>query len=116
MTLFTFQVLQPDGSILAGDQRDLPSSKELWGHLEVIAIQLRQRRDLLLVVRDEDDGIVALSGVASVIDSLKRCVKANCPVKDLLADGGVEIGACAPCMSIEVLEIPRLKLPDAGNC
>ena len=113
MTMFTFQVLRPDGSVLAGDRRDLPSNKEMWGHLEVIAIQLRGRRDLVLRVSDEDGGIVASSGIASVVESLKRCRKVACPIKDLLASPDQEIGACAPCMSIAVLNIPRLDLPDA---
>ena len=113
MTLFTFEVLRRDGSILAGDQRDLADSKDLWGHLEVIAIQLRRHRDLLLLVRDKDHDIVALSGIASVIDSLERCPKAACPIKRLLEGSDEETGACAPCMSIAVLDIPRWELPDA---
>jgi hypothetical protein len=113
MTLFKFQVLGRDGSIVARDQRDLPSSRELWGHLEVIAIQLQRHRDLLLLVRDEKDGIVAMSGVAAVIDSLEQCRKAGCPIKGLLAGGGGETGACAPCMTIAALEIPRLDLANA---
>ena len=113
MTLFTFQVLQPDGSVLAGDRRDLPSNKEMWGHLEVIAIQLRGHRDLVLRVSDEDGGIVASSGIASVIESLKRCRKVRCPIKDLLANPGQEIGACAPCMSIAVSIFRGLDLADA---
>ena len=113
MTLFMFQVLQPDGSVLAGDRRDLLSNKEIWVHLEVIAIQLRGHRDLVLRVSDEDGGIVASSGIASVVESLKRCRKVACPIKDLLASPDQEIGARATCMSIAVLNIPRLDLPDA---
>lgn len=112
MPLFTFQVLQPGGGVLADDRRDLPSSAELWGHLEVIAIQFRQHKELLLVVRDGDDGIVALTGIANVIVSLERCRRAICPIKDLLADRDVRLGACAPCMSISVRDIPRLGMPD----
>jgi hypothetical protein len=108
MTQYTFQVLRPDGSVLVGDRRELPSSRELWGHLEVMAIQLRLHRNLQLIVRDTDNGIVAMSGIASVIDSLKQCRKASCPIKDLLAGSVEEIGACAPCMTIPVLQIPRL--------
>jgi hypothetical protein len=110
MTLFTFQVVRPDGSVLLGDQRELPSIKELWGHLEVMAIQLRRHRELQLIVKDLEEGIVAMSGVASVLDSLKLCRKAGCPMKDLLGVGVAEIGASAPCMTIAVLEIPRLDL------
>ena len=113
MTLFTFQVLQPDGSVLAGDRRDLLSNKEIWVHLEVVAIQLRGHRDLVLRVTDEDGRIVASAGIASVIESLKRCRNAGCPIKDLLASPDPEIGACATCMSIAVLKIPRFELPDA---
>jgi hypothetical protein len=113
MPLFTFQVLWPDGRVLADDRRDLPSNAELWGNLEVIAIQLRRHRDLLLVVRDEDDGIVALTGIANVIVSIERCRHATCPIKDLLAARDERLGACAPCMSIAVREIPRLDVPDA---
>jgi hypothetical protein len=68
---------------------------------------------LVLRVSDEDGGIVASSGIASVIESLKRCRNAVCPVKELLASPDQEIGACATCMSIAVLDIPRLALPDA---
>jgi hypothetical protein len=112
MPLFTFQVLWPGGRVLADDRRELPSSAELWGHLEVIAIQLRRRRDLLLVVWDEDDGIVAMTGIANVIVSLERCRQATCPIKDLLAGRNERLGAYAPCMSIAVREIPGLDLPD----
>ncbi len=35
MPLFSFEVLGPDGSNLVADKRDLPSSAEVWGHLEV---------------------------------------------------------------------------------
>ena len=110
MTLFTFQVLRPDGSVLFSDRRELPSSRDLWGHLEVMAIQLRRHRDLRLIVRDTDEGIVAMSGIASVIDSLKLCRKAGCPIKDLLSGSVEDVGASAPCMTIPVLEIPRLDL------
>ena len=110
VTLFTFQVLRPDGSVLLGDRRELPSIRELWGHLEIMAIQLRRHRELQLIVRDTEDGIVAMSGVASVLDSLKLCRKAGCPIKDLLGGSVEEIGASAPCMTIAVLEIPRLDL------
>lgn len=110
MTLFTFQVLRPGGSVLAGDRRDLPSNQELWGHVEVIAIQLRGHRDLVLRVSDGDGGIVASVSIASVIESLKQCRKVACPIKDLLASPDQEISACAPCMSIAVLDIPRLDL------
>jgi hypothetical protein len=114
MPLFTFQVLRPDGRVLADNRRDLPSSTELWGHLEVIAIQLRRHKDLLLVVRDEDDDIVALTGITNVIVSLERCRQSTCPIKDLLAGRNERPGACAPCMSIAVREIPRLDLADAS--
>jgi hypothetical protein len=110
MTLFTFQVVRPDGSVLLGDRRDLSSTKELWGHLEVMAIQLRRHRELQLIVRDTEDGIVAMSGVASVIDSLKLCRQVSCPIKGLLAGSVEERGASAPCMTIAALEIPRLDL------
>jgi len=113
MPLFTFQVLSPDGRILADDRRDLPSTAELWGHLEVIATRLRQHKDLLLVVRDEGDGIVALTGIANVIVSLERCRQTACPIKDLLEARNERLDLCAPCMSIAVREIPGLDLPDA---
>ena len=114
MPLFTFQVLRPGGHVLADNRRDLPSSAELWGHLEVIAIQLRGHKDLLLVVRDEDDDIVALTGIANVIASLERCRQSTCPIKDLLAGRNERLGACAPCMSIAVREIPGLDVADAS--
>ena len=110
MTQFTFQVVRPDGSVLLGDRRELPSVKELWGHLEVMAIQLRRHRELQLIVRDTEDGIVAMSGVASVIDFLKLCRHVGCPIKERLAGSVEEIGAIAPCMTVAVLEIPRLDL------
>src|SRR5260370_2471139 len=114
MPLFTFQVLRRGGHGLADNRRDLPSSAELWGHLEVIAIQLRGHKDLLLVVRDEDDDIVALTGIANVIASLERCRQSTCPIKDLLAGRNERLGACAPCMSIAVREIPGLDVADAS--
>jgi hypothetical protein len=114
MPQFKFQVLQPSRGILADDLRDLPSSAELWGHLEVIAIQFRKHKDLLLVVRNEDDGIVALTGIANVIVSLERCRRTTCPIKDLLAGRDDRLDACAPCMSIAVRDIPRLRMPDVS--
>jgi hypothetical protein len=114
MPLFVFQLLWPGGRVLAEDRRELPSSAELWGHLEVIAIQLRRHKDLLLVVRDEDDDIVALTGIANVIVSLERCRQATCPIKDLLAGRNERLSAGAPCMSVAVREIPGLDLPDAS--
>src|SRR5260370_5262466 len=117
MPLFTFQVLRPGGHVLADNRRDLPSSAELWGHLEVIAIQLRGHKDLLLVVRDEDDDIVALTGIANVIASLERCRQSTCPIKDLLAGRNERLCACPPCLVIPGPRNPRLdtappSLPD----
>ena len=43
----------------------------------------------------------------------KRCRNVACPIKDLLASPDQEIGARATCMSIAVLDIPRLDLPAA---
>jgi hypothetical protein len=114
MPLFTFQVLWPGGRVLASDRRDLPSSAELWGHLEVIAIQLRRHKDLRLVVRDKHDEIVALTGIANVLVSLERCRQLTCPIKDLLAGRDERLGNCAPCMSIAVREIPGLDLVKAS--
>ena len=111
MPLFSFEVLRPDGSSLVADKRDLPSNAEVWGHLEVLAIQLRRHRDVQLCVKDSDGSIVILSGIDIPIATIERCRRTTCPVKELLASGA-RTRACAPCMSIPVSEIPWLDLPD----
>ena len=111
MPLFSFEVLRPDGSNVVADERDLPSNAEIWGHLEVLAIQLRRHRDLQLRVKDLDGSIVVLSGIDIAIATIERCRRTTCPIKELLASGA-RICACAPCMSIPVSEIPWLDLPD----
>ena len=111
MPLFSFEVLWPDGSNLVADKRDVPSNVEVWGHLEVLAIQLRRHRDLQLRVKDADGSIVILSGIGVPIATIERCRRTTCPIKELLASG-VRTCACAPCMSIPVSEIPWLDLPD----
>jgi len=111
MPLFSFEVLGPDGSNLVADKRDLPSSAEVWGHLEVLAIQLRRHRDVQLCVKDSDGSIIILSGVGIPIATIEKCRWTTCPIKELLASGA-RTRACAPCMSIPVSEIPWLDLPD----
>jgi len=109
--LYSFEVVRADGSNLVAAKRDLPSNADAWGHLEVLAIQLRHRRDVQLCVRDSDGSIVILSGIATVIATIEGCRRTACPIKDLLARGA-RTCACAPCMSIPVSEIPWLDLPD----
>ena len=112
MPLYVFEVLRPDGGIVTTDERDLPESSEAWGHLEVLAIQLQHQNqsDLLLRVKDVDGVIVILTGVAGAIASVERCRQLTCPIKDLLAGGAVRLGACAPCMSVPIDEVPRVDL------
>jgi hypothetical protein len=109
--LYSFEVVRPDGSNFVAAKCDLPSNADAWGHLEVLAIQLRHRRDVQLCVRDSDGSIVILSGIALVIATIERCRQTACPIKDLLASGA-RACACAPCMSIPVSEIPWLDLAD----
>ncbi len=111
MPLFSFEVLRPDGSNLVADKRDLPSNAEVWGHLEVLAIQLRRHRDVQLCVKDSDGSIIILSGVGIPIATIEKCRWTTCPIKELLASGA-RTRACAPCMSIPVSEIRWLDLPD----
>lgn len=111
MPLLSFEVLRPDGSNLVASKRDLPSIADAWGHLEVLAIQLRHRRDVQLCVRDSDGSIVILAGITVVIATIERCGRTGCPIKDLLASGARSC-LCAPCMSIPVSEIPWLDLTD----
>ena len=84
MPLFSFEVLWPDGSNLVADKRDVPSNVEVWGHLEVLAIQLRRHRDLQLRVKDADGSIVILSGILPIA-TIERCRRTTCPIKELLA-------------------------------
>jgi len=113
MPLFTFEVLGSEGNLLAAGKRDLAGSGEVWGYLEVLAIQLRQRPDVRLRVRDADGAPIILTGIANPIASIERCRKTTCPIKDLLAGvGGERLEACAPCMSIPVSEIQWLDLPE----
>ena len=114
MPLFSFEVLGPDGSNLVADKRDLPSNAEVWGHLEVLAIQLRRHRDVQLCVKDSDGSIVILSGIGIPIATIERCRWTTCPIKELLASGA-RTCACAPCMTIPVSEIPWLDLPDTPS-
>jgi hypothetical protein len=112
MPRFTFEVLGPDNLLLVADERDLPSSAEAWGHIEVLALQLRRHSQLRLRVKDQDGVAIILTGIAASIASIERCRNVECPIKDLLAGcGGGRPEACAPCMSIPVAEIPRLDLP-----
>ena len=114
MPLFTFEALLTDGANIVADTRDLPSSAEAWGPLEVLAIQLRQRKEVLLRVKDKDGLNVILTRVANAIVSIERCRKTTCPIKDLLAvRGGEQLDACAPSKSIPVSEIPSPDLPDS---
>jgi hypothetical protein len=114
MPLFTFEVLGPDDLLLVADKRDLPSSAEAWGHLEVLALQLRQHSEVRFRVKDPDGIAIILTGIANPIASIERCRHVACPIKDLLAgrDGGRR-ESCAPCMSIALAEIPWLDLPES---
>ena len=112
MPRFTFEVLGLDDLVLVADERELSSGSEAWGHLEVLALQLRWHRQLRLRVKDTDGVVIIRTGIVASIASIERCRNVECPIKDLLAGrGGVRSGACAPCMSIPVAEIPRLELP-----
>jgi hypothetical protein len=114
MPLFTFEVLGPDGFLLVADKRDLPGSAEAWGHLEVLALQLRQHNEVRLRVKDPEGTAIILTGIANPIASIERCRNIGCPIKDLLAGrGGERLAACAPCMSIAVAAIPWLDLPES---
>jgi hypothetical protein len=108
---YSFEVVRADGSSLVAAKRDLPSHADAWGHLEVLAIQLRHRRDVQLCVRDSDGSIVILSGIAIAIAAIERCGWTACPIKDLLASGAPTC-ACAPCMTIPVSKIPWLNPRD----
>jgi len=113
MPLFTFEVVGPDDLTLVADERDLPSSAEAWGHLEVLALQLRRHSQLRLRVKDPEGVVIIRTGVAPPIASIERCRNVACPIKDLLAGrGGEGRETCAPCMSIAVAEIPWLDLPE----
>jgi hypothetical protein len=114
MPLFTFEVLGSDGDLLVASKRDLPGSAEAWGHLEVLALQLRQHNEVRLRVKDPDGIAIILTGIANPIASIERCRNLACPIKDLMAGrGGERLGACAPCMSIAVADIPWLDLPQS---
>jgi hypothetical protein len=114
MPLFTFEVLGPDDLLLVADKRDLPSGGEAWGHLEVLALQLRHHSEVRLRVKDPDGIAIILTGIANPIASIERCGNVACPIKDMLAgrDGG-RPEACAPCISIALAEIHWLDLPES---
>ena len=114
MPLFTFEVLGPDDLLLVADERDLPSSAEAWGHLEILALQLRRHGTLRLRVRDADGIAIILTGIATPIASIERCRNIPCAIKDLLAGrGGARSQDRAPCMSHTLAEVPRLDLPES---
>jgi hypothetical protein len=113
MPRFTFEVWGSDDLLLLADERDLPSGAEAWGHLEVLALQLRSNSRVRLCVKDPDGVVIIRTGLAATIASIERCPSVACPIKDLLAGrGGARLDDCAPCMSIPVAEIPRLELPE----
>ena len=113
MPLFTFEVVGPDDLTLVADERDLPSSAEAWGHLEVLALQLRSYDQVQLRVKDPDGVVIIRTGVATSIATIEVCRNAACPIKDLLAGrSDLRPEARAPCMSIAVSDIPRLDLPE----